>query len=121
MANIKGRKARPETEDRQTPDVGFYGGVFTPEEIKDLETKLGAGLNDEIQMLRVVIRQVFVLAHGVEDLDTAINALSALGISAWRLSGLLKSQEALGEPRDAVVSAISAAIAQVQQELKLSI
>ena len=46
---------------------GFYSKRFRPLELSDLDTALGDGLEDEIALLRVIIRRVFECANDEEN------------------------------------------------------
>ena len=78
---------------------GFYSRQFRKMELDDLEAMLDAGLDSEINMLRVSTRRVLELADGNDDLDTGIKLLTVLGITSTRLANLLRAQVLLGGSR----------------------
>lgn len=71
-------------------------------------------------MLRVVVRQVFALTNGVEQLDQGVKLLGALGVASIRLAKLLQAQKELGEDGDQVLAALSAALGDVLQDWELA-
>jgi hypothetical protein len=99
---------------------GFYAVKFKTVEISDLETAAQVGLEDEIGLLRVVIRRTLEMAGDVEELDEMIDVLGALGVAATRLAGLLRTQHLISGTKDSGLSAtISQALADVVKELRL--
>ena len=97
---------------------GFYSAQFRSRENHDLDTALATGLQGEIDMMRVMTRRVMELADGVESLDTAMDLLGVLGMSAIRLASLLKAQKLLGRPGDQdMATALSEALTDVVKEL----
>ena len=101
---------------------GFYAHSFDPLEDADLDTMVAAGLQDEVAMLRVVIRRLFDLSRGCRDLDEMINSAGALGMLATRLAGMLRTQKILnGGDEAGVTESISRALADIVDELKLKI
>jgi hypothetical protein len=77
---------------------GYYSKRYSPLELKDLDTVITDGLQDEIALLRVIIRRVFDYAndHEHQDLNTWSGSLNTLGTACTRLSGLLRSNQLLG-------------------------
>ena len=99
---------------------GFYSRRFSDLERLDLDALLQDGLDSEIAMLRVATRRVFDLSQGVEDLDTASGLLGVLSMASARLASLLRVQALLGDKQsDQTLSAISQALTEVMQEMKL--
>jgi hypothetical protein len=97
---------------------GFYSRRFDKLETSDLDIALLDGLDDEIAMLRVVIRRVFNYTHSVDqNLDTWSTALSTLGSAATRLAHLLRTQKLLGGADKDMSSALSQALSEVTKEL----
>ena len=114
----RGRGAQP--GDRDAFKRGFYRRYFESLEAGDLDAMLGEGLQDEIDLLRVVTRRVMKLSRGVENLDEAITVLGALGVASTRLAGLLKTQKVLGgEKTDEVTAALNQALNDVIKEMGL--
>ena len=80
--------------------------------------KTQKGLEEEIEMLRDMMRKVVTMSNGVESLDEAVAALRALGSSASHLASLIKAQKSLGVGDVDVSTALSQAIQEVTEELK---
>lgn len=80
---------------------GFYSRRFKLLELCDLEAVLSNSLNDEIALLRVVIRRVFNIADkDAVTLKDWSMALSTLGAAATRLAGLIRAQNLSGGKQD---------------------
>ena len=72
---------------------GFYSRRFKALEMCDLETVLRDNLDDEIALLRVLIRRVFEFADSeAEKLEDWESVLSTLGAASTRLAGLIRVQ-----------------------------
>jgi len=71
---------------------GFYSHLFRKIELGDLQAIPLDDLQDEIGMLRVLIRRVMELARDVQDLDQALRLLSTLSLATANLSRLVKTQ-----------------------------
>ena len=100
---------------------GYYSRRYRSLELSDLDAALSDGLDDEISLLRVIIRRVFEYANDAEDqdLDTWSKALSTLGAAATRLGGLLRTQQLISGGNNDVVSILSSAIGEVAHDLGL--
>jgi len=98
---------------------GIYRKHFSHEEIDDLETALQTGLQDEIALLRILLKRTFALANGIEDLEESTKTLNALGAATTRLSGLLRVDKILGGGGGNAAEAIATAISEVATELGL--
>ncbi len=98
---------------------GFYSHRFNNLELKDLDTVLTDGLDDEIALLRVVMRRVFEFADSGENtLDDWSMTLSTLGAAATRLAGLLRTQQVMtGGKGGDVIDLLSEAIGVISHEL----
>jgi hypothetical protein len=99
---------------------GFYSRHFRALAEAELQAALSGRLDEEIAMLRVVVRQVFALTNGVEQLDQGVKLLGALGVASIRLAKLLQAQKELGEDGDQVLAALSAALGDVLQDWELA-
>ncbi len=99
---------------------GYYSRRYRPLELSDLDAALSDGLDDEISLLRVIIRRVFEYADAeAQDLDTWSKALSTLGAASTRLGGLLRTQQLISGGSTDVVSILSNAIGEVAHDLGL--
>jgi hypothetical protein len=65
---------------------GFYSKHFLKGEVLDVEAAVN--LQEEIEMLRVVIRRLLRMARGCKDIGELANVLNTLGLpsTAWRMS-----------------------------------
>ncbi|OGN91947.1 MAG: hypothetical protein A2Y88_01875 [Chloroflexi bacterium RBG_13_48_10] len=97
---------------------GFYSRLFLTHESSDLSDSESGSLEQEITLLRVMIRRTMALADGIEDLKEATRVLDALGAAAGRLANLLRAQKSLSESHSQMANEISAAIQQVNAELR---
>jgi len=97
---------------------GFYSDRFHPIELSDLDAALTDGLEDEIALLRVIIRRVFTFASDEDlDFDAWTRALSTLGNACSKLSGLLRTQQIITGGSTDVVTVISDALGEVAHDL----
>ena len=94
---------------------GFYSRQFRKIETEDLDA-VNAGLADEIALLRVCTRRLLEASKGNEDAKNIRENLMALGLTASRISGLVKAQALLGGHTDETMASISAAIAAVVKD-----
>jgi len=97
---------------------GFYSRQFHHIETEDLDVALLNGLDDEIALLRVIIRRVFEYTNAQDqNLETWSTALATLGAAATRLAHLLRTQKLLGGKDSEYSSSLSQALTQVTKEL----
>ena len=99
--------------------LSFYHRLLKNGEIRDLESLRGPGLEDEIGMLRVIIRRVVELAEGLESLEEATGTLNCVGSALTRLARLLEIQKRMTGANSEVEAAFLQALAEVQEELGL--
>jgi len=99
---------------------GFYSGQFQDGEIADLDVLLADGLQDEINMMRVMTRRLLKLADGEDTMAEQANILGVLGLASTRLAGLLRTQRVLSGESSEVKSAISQALSEIVEEMKIS-
>jgi len=94
--------------------AGFYDQQYTQAESFDLAEIDASTLNDEIGMLRVVMRRVFeAAANEAASLADWQEALSTLSAAANRLANLLKANQKL----EAASSEAGAALRQALSEM----
>jgi uncharacterized protein YjcR len=74
---------------------GFYARQFHQAELNDLDQLVSSGLQDEIAMLRLIIRRVVQLAAQAESLDQLLRLLNTLSHATANLGRLMKIQYAL--------------------------
>lgn len=106
------RRRRPPTQDSppDNPSYGYYARLFRQSEMEGLPASLEGGVQDEAAMLKVLIRRMFVLTEGTEDVGESIRALQALGQAATRLARLMETQQALGSQEDPVMADLALAL-----------
>ncbi len=97
---------------------GYYSRLFHDNEANDLAGEESSSLENEITLLRVMIRRTMELADGIDDLKEARRVLDALGAAASRLASLLRAQKHLNTIQSQVADEISTAIQQVNTELR---
>ena len=102
---------------------GFYSRRFKALEIRDLEAVLHNNLDDEIALLRVMIRRVFEFADKeAETLDDWESVLTTLGAASTRLAGLIRVQHlSTGKSQnieDLLAEAIGEAAHEISQRYK---
>lgn len=117
------RKARRDYQDRVLSAVkdGLYASELEGDELLALEAMMGAGLEAEVGMLRIMMRRTLALARGVTDPEEMRVNLGALGLAAMRVATLLKRRKELLAEREQVMQQINRAIAEVVEEMKLSV
>ena len=93
---------------------GFYSKHFQKNELADLE-EIG-DLQEEIQMMRVVIRRVLEAARGCKDIGELSNLLNTLGLASTRVAGLMKTRKFLGGNGDNTLEVISEAVEDMLKE-----
>jgi hypothetical protein len=98
----------------------FYSHGYHHEERDALISFIADGVHDEIAMLRVFIRRVFIMANGIDDMDETIRLLDSLGRSTTRLANLVKTQKIVSNDQSETAQQISQAIAEVIKEMGLS-
>lgn len=98
---------------------GFYEPAYRDEEIDNLDTHLAIGIQNEIDLMRIYIRRMAMLAKGIDKLDEAIFALGALGNASTQLARMLRSQKALREDSNRTAETISTALTEVMKEFNL--
>lgn len=100
---------------------GFYSKLFRPLELSDLDTALGDGLEDEIALLRVIIRRVFEYADedDKQTLDQWSRTLNTLGAASTRLAALIRTQQVVSGGGSSVLDLLSEAIGGISHELGL--
>ena len=98
---------------------GYYAKNYFPLELKDLDTALGEGLQDEISLLRVIIRRVFEFANDDQnqDLETWSRSLNTLGAAATRLAGLLRTNQIIGGAPTDTLEILANSLGKVAHEL----
>ncbi|HEX7394242.1 MAG TPA: hypothetical protein VF313_04880 [Anaerolineaceae bacterium] len=115
---VDGRRRGAQPGNSNAMRHGFYSCKFKTEEIADLDV-LGSSdkLQDEIVLLKVVIRRVWEMASSqATSLDSWAMALNVLGMAMTRQAGLLRVQAMMGGGNSEITNAISQAIREVTDE-----
>jgi hypothetical protein len=129
---MNGRKRGGQPGNSNALKHGFYSQLFKAAETRDLEGYTQEGLQDEVAMLRVMIRRVVKLASNPEtdgadhrsgtgqpgDLGSAITTLDTLGRAAARLGQLLNTEKKLASQNDEASRTLYQALSDIAAELK---
>ncbi|MGE5123325.1 MAG: hypothetical protein ACM3H7_02320 [Acidobacteriaceae bacterium] len=97
---------------------GFYSRLFHASESSELATDQLTSLENEIKLLRIMIRRTMELADGIDDLREATRVLDALGAASTRLSALLRIHKNLNKSESPFLDELSIAIQEVNAELR---
>lgn len=99
---------------------GFYHELLRAIEPVYSSMLDSVSLEDEIRMLRVLMRNVLKMALELEDLDLAIKVLNALGGASQRIMNLHKTQHNLMQDKGANVNqAIEEALLHIKEKYNL--
>lgn len=83
---------------------GFYDQRLKKGELADLAERRGpaseAGLDEEINLVRVVVRRILEASEDIDDLETSLKALNILSLAINRLANLVKTQHDIGGADD---------------------
>ena len=97
---------------------GFYSRRFKALELCDLETILQNNLDDEISLLRVMIRRVFEFADSqAETLEDWESVLTTLGAASTRLAGLIRVQQLSSGKSQNIEDLLAEAIGEAAHEI----
>ncbi len=97
---------------------GFYSRRFKALELCDLVTVLQNNLDDEIALLRVMIRRVFETADSqAETLADWESVLSTLGAASTRLAGLIRVQHLSSGKSQNIEDLLAEAIGEAAHEI----
>jgi hypothetical protein len=118
VISVDGRKEGGQPGNSNAMKHGFYSRKFKTIEINDLDVlEANNNLQDEILLLKVVIRRVWEMAStSAVDLDSWAMALGVLGMAMTRQAGLLRVQAMMGGGNSEITNAISQAIREVTDE-----
>ena len=112
------RKPGAQPGNKNAMKHGFYSRRFWEMERDELG-HMGHDLEDEISLMKVLMRRVFETADQEEgDLDMWFKTLSTLGLASTRLAKLINAQKALqGENTSDISGALKQALKEVTREL----
>ncbi|MDR3575353.1 MAG: hypothetical protein P4L50_15945 [Anaerolineaceae bacterium] len=77
-------------------------------------------LEDEIRIMRSIMRRVLSLADEGLSLEEVMKVLDTIGMASTRIANLLRQQKLLGTGNGDVAAALSLALSEVTRELKSS-
>jgi hypothetical protein len=98
---------------------GFYSRKFKLGETADLELIDKPGLENEINMLRVVSRRLFFLSGSCGEPQKLAGILRTLGVTSDRLGNLMKIQHLLTGGNNDVEEALKQALSEIKDEWNL--
>ena len=112
------RKPGAQPNNKNAFKHGFYSRRCQQLEQKELNQS-GHDLEDEIALMKVLMRRVFEAANQEEgDLDMWFKTLSTLGLASTRLAKLLDTQKVLqGDNASEISGALKQALKEVTREL----
>jgi hypothetical protein len=111
-----GRKRGGQPGNMNAVKHGFYWQGFKPGEGEDLELLDGAGMQQEIDMLRILMRRLFQYAAQAEDPASTATTLESLANVSTTIAGLLKSQRMIEGGQSSLSDALSQALREVTGE-----
>ena len=71
---------------------GFYTSRFNRDELRSLDDNVLKGINDEIAMLRLIIRRHVTYTNEIQDFDKYNQALRTLCLACTSLNRFLRTQ-----------------------------
>jgi hypothetical protein len=126
-----GKPADPSTTPKRRPGAqpgntnalkhGFYSRQLNVLDRINYDAQGAQGLQDEITMLRLYIRRVLALASRTQTLQESLNTIRAISLAATSLTRLLKAHKLLYGTPNELEDLINQAIAEVAEEMDLSI
>ncbi len=119
QSSTKNRKRGAQPGNLNALKHGFYSRQFRSREHIDLDALLTVDLNDEIHLLRILMRRALELSSDTEDLAECLATLKAISAASARLTNMLRVQKLIGKSND-IPDLITQAIAEVNQELNLA-
>ena len=93
---------------------GFYSKHFQNSELEDLDE--ARDLQEEITMMRVVIRRLLKMARGCKDMGELVTVLEALGLASTRVAGLMKTRKFIGGDEDSFDEQINSVIDEITRD-----
>jgi hypothetical protein len=100
---------------------GFYSTQFQDLSPEDIEAIMEGGLEDEIALLRVLLKRFVNMTEGFNSLAEASQTLEIAGMTATRLGNLLKIQTLLGGKGDETLRTLNDVIEEVNREFGLDL
>jgi hypothetical protein len=115
------RKKGGQPNNQNASKTGFYSGLLTKVELRDLETLMTTGIDDEIHLMRVQTRRLMELAKDEEQsYELAADILDKLSQSSTTLATLMRTKKLISPNSSTDTGrAIGEALAAVARELQL--
>ena len=79
---------------------GFYSRQFRERELTDLEEIDAEGLENEIAMLRVMIRRLMEMVNNCDNLDQLNAVVGTLGMASSRLASMLRTESFIDKKQE---------------------
>jgi len=113
LSREKKRRSRRGETRREEGWAGFYADLCTPEELDDLTAALeNPGLDDEIALLKVLIKRAVAAGAGAHTVTPAVNAL----VRALKVRHTLK-----GDAARNLDEALARALTEIGHELGIGV
>jgi len=106
--------------ERSAPRRSLYKRSFRQEEITALESQPPQDLQSEIDLLRVTMRRTFEQIGEDTDLENMAKTLRSLGLTASRLSNLVRLQSELHGDDSDIASGIHDALREAMKGWKIT-
>ncbi len=98
---------------------GFYSRQFKKRDVSDLEKSEFKGLSEEINLMRVIIRQAVEMGKNIQDIYTSMDLMRVICLATSNLARLVRIQQVLVNPADefeAVMDQVLEEVIKAQQE-----
>jgi hypothetical protein len=99
---------------------GYYSSRFKKGETDDLEGYEFSGLQDEIVMMRVLIRRVVERSGDVENLAHAVSLLRAMSLASISLTRLIRTHHWISQTEGGSQKLLNEALSEVIEEMNLA-
>ena len=97
---------------------GFYSKFMHQGELDDLD-RISAGLDSEINALRVLFRRILIDSNETDTYERYVHSLNALGLAATRIASLMRIQKILTGEVQSTTDALTQAVDKIAIELRL--
>jgi hypothetical protein len=102
---------------------GFYASVFKPGEIRKLDKMNKTEINDEIALLRVLIKRTVVSMYGLSNLDmfTYLRGIRVITFAGSCVEKLERTKKLVFEESTGVEQILADCVREVNEEMNISI
>lgn len=107
---------QPRLKPPNRADFSLYAEALTPGEMIIVQRVRGESPDEEIALLRVLLRRLLLASKGVEDPDLLSKYLEAFGRNSIRLATLMKVRKSIGLGEGDLGNAILATLKEVMKE-----